>query len=171
MIYLANTDKEEHSIHTFLNEPKNWKSYLILVIASTEDQMLMGKQITHSKLGSCVNWLLATVDEFKALMKKHIDKKKMFGELFVMELTMTGNKNDSFIPWHNWEMLSITHKPKTDPFDEVFAEIMNKLLDQALYNYNEESRIIKSKLNKLFLDLIASGMFHMQPDPKKAFGD
>jgi len=170
MIYLANTDREEYSIHTFLNKPKNWKSYLILVIASTEDQMLIGKQITRSKL-DCVNWLLATVDEIKALMKKHIDRKKMFGELFVMELIMTGNKKDSFIPYHNWEMLSIEHEPKTDPFDEAFTTTINRLLDQALYNYDEESRIIKSKLNKLFWDLITSGRFHLQPDPKKKLGN
>ena len=171
MVYLAKTDQKEHNILTFLRKKKNWESYLVLVIANTEDQPLIGRQIERSKLSSYTNWLVATVDEFKALMDRYQDRKKQFANLFLMELTMTGNKEDSFLCYHNWELLTIDHEPRTAPFDEVFSKAVNYIVDQALYNYNDESKITKQKLDQLFWDLMATGMFHMQPDPQKAMGD
>ncbi len=171
MIYLAKTENKPNDIRTFLRKKKSWERYLVLVIASTEDQMLIGKQITRSKLGEYVNWLLATPDELRELMKIYKKRQKEFGELFLMELTMTGNKGDIFLSAHNWQMLGIDHPTRTDPFDEIFAEVVNDIVDQALYNYNKESKIIRAKLDQLFCDLMATGMFQMQPDPKKVMGN
>ena len=171
MIYLAKTENKPNDIRTFLRKKKSWERYLVLVIANTEDQMFIGKQIKRSNLGDYVNWLLATPDELKELMKIYKKRQKEFGEFFLMELTMTGNKGDIFLSAHNWQMLSIEHTPKTDPFDEVFAKVINDMVDQALYNYNNESKIIRAKLDQLFWDLMATGMFQMQPDPKKAMGN
>jgi len=88
-----------------------------------------------------------------------------------MELTMTGNKKDIFLEAHNWEMLTINHEPRTDSFDELFAQVINALVDQVLYNYNEESKIRQKKINRLLFGLMASGMFQMISDPSKDIGN
>ncbi len=166
MIYVAETNQERNNIHVFLDDKKNLKGYLILVVVNKEDQMLVGKQITRSKLND-VDWLLVTPTELKVLFDMY---KETLDSLFVMEITMTGEKNDVFFA-HNWGMLSIEHNPKTDPFDEMFAQTMNLLLDQTIYNFSKENRSHQKRIIQLLFELMMSGMFQMQPDPKRAIGE
>ena len=166
MIYLAKTDREEYSIHTFLANAKNLKSYLILVIVSEADQKFMVAQLHRSNIDG-VNWLLATAEQFKALLEKY---QNSLVNLIVMELTMTGSKSDVFCP-HNWTMLSIDHEPKTAPFDDAIAKTMNDIVDQALFNLDNETKSHQKRVIQTLFDLMTSGMFHMQPDPKKVMGN
>jgi len=165
MIYFATTEHERYHIDAFLSDKKNLATYLILVIVATDEQMLIGKQITRSKLDNA-NWLLATFDEFKALIEKHGEP---FTNLFVMELTMT-DKGEVFFFAHNWGLLAIDHEPKTEPFDGVFAKVINSMVDQVIYNFDNESVSYRKRAAQLLHDLILSGMFQMVADPKKMIG-
>lgn len=167
MIYFSHTDNERYSIHTFLNGKQYWQNYLILVVITIEDQMLMAKQLYRSHLDG-INWLLTSKEALIVLMERYKDHALL--DLFVMELTMTGNKSDTFTI-HNWEMLAIDHEPKTDPFDDVLAKVMNGMLDQMLFNYHNESKTHQKRIDRLCWDLIASGMFQMQSDPRKVMGN
>lgn len=171
MIYLTKTKegKEQHNITTFFANEKKWKTYLILVIVLPGDEMLVANQIHRQHLDE-VNWLIITVEDYKKIFVPGF-REKEFLNLLVMELTMTGDKKDVFLGAHNWEMLNIEHEPRTDPFDEVFAKVINRMIDQSLYNYGWETLPFQKKLNQLFYDFMTSGMFHMQSDPEKAMGN
>jgi hypothetical protein len=167
MICFADTDRENYSIHTFLGKKEHWKNYLILVLIRKEDQILMAKQIHRAHLDG-VDWLLTSKEEFTSLLEQYKDHSLF--DLVVMELTMTGDKSDAYTI-HNWQMLAIDHEPKTDPFDDAFAKVMNDMLDQMLFNYNEESKTHQKRIDRLCLDLMASGMFQMLADPSKVIGE
>ena len=165
MVYLVGTENESSCIHTFMNKKGNPKTYLILVIANKGDQILLAKQIRRSNLHEA-NWLIASFDEFKALMNKY---QEVILELIVMELTTT-DKGETFFG-HNWELLNIEHEPKTDPFDEVMATVVNALLDQLIYNYPKEKVAFQKRANQLLVDFMESGMFKMISDPTQAMGN
>ena len=167
MIYFTNIDNERYSIHNFLTEKNCWQNYLILVIINPDEQMLMAKQIHRSHLDD-VNWLLTSKEAFLALQEQYKDHP--FLKLFVMELTMTGNKSDVVFA-HNWNMLSIDHTPKTDSFDEAICKVMNDCLDQILYNFDEETKTYQKKVRLLLVDLISSGVFQMRISPTKILGN
>jgi len=170
MIYLTKTDegKEKYNIISFLTDEKKWKSYLILVIVNPGDEMLVSKQIHRQKLDE-VNWFITTVEDLTKIVNAPGFRYKELGKLLVMNIVMTGNDKDCF-SIHNLERLTIDHEPRTAPFDEVFAKGINSVLEQAYANYNSESIPVTKKLDKMFYDFMMSGMFMMQPDPKKTMG-
>ncbi|HCB52099.1 TPA: hypothetical protein DEP21_06090 [Patescibacteria group bacterium] len=164
MIYETKTDQERNHIETFLKKENAQSYFILLTVRSEEDKSLIKRQIFRSNL-SDVNWLITSPEDFDVVIKNH----KNIGRFVVAELTMTGNKNNVYNP-HNWEMLTIDHSPRTDPFDEVFTKTINLILDQVLYNFSEEKRTHKTKIRRLLLDFMESGMFAMQSDPKKRIG-
>lgn len=168
MIYFTNIDNERYSIHKFFSEKRCWQSYLILVIINQDEQMLMAKQIHRSHLDDEVNWLLTSKEGFLEVQDQY--KEYPFQELFVMEITMTGNKSDVIFA-HNWNMLSIEHTTKNDPFDDAMSKVINDCLDQLLYNFANETKTHQKKLQLLLVDFMASGVFQMLPSPTKILGN
>jgi hypothetical protein len=168
MIYINLKDKEDYHPSKFFEQPTIFRPsmYVILVVIPEEQKMLMAKQINRYHLSNAT-WIIVTPKECRDLCEKY----DFFYELVVMQITMTGNKDDIFFSPHNWEMLQITHEPKEDPFDQQFVDVINRLLDQVLYNFPQESRQYKKRITELLLDLISSGVFQMQVDHKKVLGN
>lgn len=168
MIYINITDKEDCHPSKFFEQPLIFRPsmYVILVVIPEEQKILMAKQIYRYHLDRAA-WIIVTPKEGRELCEKY----DFFHELVVMQITMTGNKDDIFFSPHNWEMLQITHIPQEDPFDKGFADVMNLLLDQVLYNLPQETRQYKKRVTELLLDLISSGVFQMQVDHKKVLGN
>ena len=168
MIYINIKDKENCHPSKFFEQNPIFQSslYVILVVIPEEQKMLMAKQISRYHLDD-VTWLIVTPKECMELCEKY----DFFYKLVVMQITMTGNKDDVFFSPHNWEMLQITHEPKEDPFDEQFVETINRLIDQVLYNFPNETRSYKKRITELLLDFVSSGMLQMQLDHKKVLGN
>ena len=170
MIYLSKTEegKEDYNITAFFGDEKKWKSYLILVMSKPGEEMLIAKQIHRQHLDEA-NWFITTVEDFVKIFVPGF-RKKEFLNLIVMELTMTGNKDDVIMAAHNWDMLVIDHEPKTYPFDEALTNAVNEMVDQVMFNYVNETIPFQKKVDKLLYDLMATGMFKMQADPEKQMG-
>jgi hypothetical protein len=170
MIYFIKPEGEfeRYDINFFFAKEKNWKSYLILIIAKPGEEILLARQITRQRLDG-LNWLIASYPDFGSLFIQDF-RKDDFWKLIIAEITFTGNKDNTLFG-HNWELMMINHRPKNKPFDKSFADCINRVIDQTIFNYDEESAVFRKKLDLMFIDLIKSGMFKMQPDPIKVMGD
>lgn len=168
MIYAILDGKDDHHPLKFFEQPIIFRSsmYVILVVIPEEQKILMAKQIHRYNLDHAT-WIIVTPKECLELCEKY----DFFHKLVVMQITMTGNKSDIFFSPHNWEMLQITHELKEEPFYEQFVEAINRLLDQVLYNFSNETRSYKKRITELLLDFVSSGMLQMQLDHKKVLGN
>lgn len=154
MIYLAYTSTKRHSIHTRMSKEISPESYLILVIASTDDQYILWETIKNHDLTQ-VDWLLSTIEEWTELAKGY--KEHLTG-LIIAELLLEGGYTSTL----NIPSLLTTSLAITD-----FGDVVNRLLRKITNSAKKRGKTYDPNITRLQVDFMSSGRLRMATVQKR----